>query len=57
MCPVRPKAVDWHDGDKTKPPSHKYERCIRCFCCRELCPDGALDIREGALLKYLNKFH
>jgi uncharacterized protein (DUF362 family)/NAD-dependent dihydropyrimidine dehydrogenase PreA subunit len=28
-----------------------YDRCIRCFCCRELCPEAALDVRKGALLK------
>jgi formate hydrogenlyase subunit 6/NADH:ubiquinone oxidoreductase subunit I len=33
-----------------------YHRCIRCFCCRELCPDGALDVREGALLRIIRKF-
>lgn len=28
-----------------------YERCIRCFCCQELCPHGALHTRQGLLLK------
>jgi len=28
-----------------------YGRCIRCFCCRELCPEAALDVRKGILLK------
>jgi uncharacterized protein (DUF362 family)/ferredoxin len=28
-----------------------YERCIRCFCCRELCPEAALDVRKGILLR------
>ena len=23
-----------------------YEKCIRCFCCLEVCPHGALQIRE-----------
>jgi uncharacterized protein (DUF362 family)/Pyruvate/2-oxoacid:ferredoxin oxidoreductase delta subunit len=34
-----------------------YHSCIRCFCCRELCPDGALDVIDGVLLKYLKKFY
>jgi len=25
--------------------------CIRCFCCQELCPYGAIDTRQGALLR------
>jgi formate hydrogenlyase subunit 6/NADH:ubiquinone oxidoreductase subunit I len=55
-CPVSPKAVDWHDGDalRTRPPSYKYERCIRCFCCQELCPERAISVttpRLGRLLQ------
>lgn len=32
-----------------------YERCIRCFCCQELCPYGALPTKQGILLM-LNNF-
>jgi uncharacterized protein (DUF362 family)/ferredoxin len=42
MCPVEPKAVDWHGGDESMPPTHKYGRCIRCYCCQESCPEGAV---------------
>lgn len=28
-----------------------YEHCIRCFCCQELCPHGALTTRQGLLLR------
>lgn len=28
-----------------------YQRCIRCFCCQELCPKGALLTRQGLLLR------
>jgi uncharacterized protein (DUF362 family)/Pyruvate/2-oxoacid:ferredoxin oxidoreductase delta subunit len=45
VCPVQPKAVDWHDGIKTAPPSYRYDRCIRCYCCQELCPEKAVDLR------------
>jgi uncharacterized protein (DUF362 family)/Pyruvate/2-oxoacid:ferredoxin oxidoreductase delta subunit len=30
-----------------------YRSCIRCFCCRELCPEAALAVRRGFLLKIL----
>jgi uncharacterized protein (DUF362 family)/Pyruvate/2-oxoacid:ferredoxin oxidoreductase delta subunit len=50
-CPVTPKAVDWIDGDKTRPPKHNYDRCIRCYCCQELCPEGAISIKETLLGK------
>jgi uncharacterized protein (DUF362 family)/NAD-dependent dihydropyrimidine dehydrogenase PreA subunit len=41
MCPVNPPAVDWHNS-KDMPPVHKYNHCIRCYCCQELCPEGAI---------------
>ena len=52
-CPVTPKSVDWHGGDESRPPAHKYDRCIRCFCCQELCPEGAILIRQPLLGKIL----
>ena len=48
MCPVSPKAVGWRDNDETQPPEYDYSRCIRCFCCQEFCPHGAIYIKgEG----------
>jgi uncharacterized protein (DUF362 family)/Pyruvate/2-oxoacid:ferredoxin oxidoreductase delta subunit len=28
-----------------------YRKCIRCYCCQELCPHGAVLTRQGALLR------
>jgi uncharacterized protein (DUF362 family)/Pyruvate/2-oxoacid:ferredoxin oxidoreductase delta subunit len=50
-CPVTPKAVDWIKGDKARSPKHNYNRCIRCYCCQELCPEGAISIKETLLGK------
>lgn len=50
-CPVTPKAVDWHDGNMLRPPVHNYNLCIRCFCCQEVCPEGAISVREPLLGK------
>ncbi|HEY49757.1 MAG TPA: DUF362 domain-containing protein [Dehalococcoidia bacterium] len=49
MCPVAPKAVDWHTGDKSGTPTHKYGRCIRCYCCQEMCSEGAVSIGNTLL--------
>jgi uncharacterized protein (DUF362 family)/Pyruvate/2-oxoacid:ferredoxin oxidoreductase delta subunit len=49
-CPPRAMAIK--EGRLTI----DYHSCIRCFCCRELCPDGALDVIDAALLKYLKRF-
>jgi uncharacterized protein (DUF362 family)/ferredoxin-like protein FixX len=46
VCPISPKALGWSDEDTTQPPVYDYSRCIRCFCCQELCPHGAILIRE-----------
>jgi uncharacterized protein (DUF362 family)/Pyruvate/2-oxoacid:ferredoxin oxidoreductase delta subunit len=42
ICPVNPKALT---ARKTKPPVFDYEKCIRCYCCQETCPRGAIRIR------------
>lgn len=53
VCPVRPKAVNRHSGDEAAPPTFKYDRCIRCYCCQELCPEGAVTIKDTLLGKVL----
>ncbi|MFH2013344.1 MAG: DUF362 domain-containing protein [Pseudomonadota bacterium] len=30
-----------------------YKTCIRCFCCQELCPEGAVGIKRGWLSNIL----
>lgn len=42
MCPINSKAVNWHTGDESRQPTFKYGRCIRCYCCQETCPEGAI---------------
>jgi len=49
MCPVKPKAVDWRKGAEKKPPSYNYDRCIRCYCCQESCPEGAISTQTPVL--------
>ncbi len=54
-CPVTPKAVDWRRGNHERPPVHHYGRCIRCFCCQELCPQAAISIRQPLLGRLFNR--
>ncbi len=49
QCPVKPKAVNWHNGDESMSPTYKYDQCIRCYCCQELCPEGAITVKETLL--------
>lgn len=48
-CPVSPKAVHWHQGDESRSPVYNHDHCIRCFCCQELCPEGAITVKETLL--------
>jgi len=34
-----------------------YGRCIRCFCCQELCPHAAITTRQGVILKLSEFIH
>lgn len=54
MCPVNPKAVDWHKGDQSRPPAYNYDRCIRCYCCQEACPEGAVFTQTPLLGRILS---
>jgi uncharacterized protein (DUF362 family)/ferredoxin len=49
VCPVSPKAIAFPDDDGARPPVYRYDRCIRCYCCQELCPHGAITIRTPLL--------
>ena len=49
MCSVQPKAVDWYKEDKSRPPRYNYNRCIRCYCCQETCPEGAIYLESPLL--------
>ncbi len=49
VCSVDPKAVNWHSSNDSRPPTFDYNRCIRCFCCQELCPEGVITIRDTLL--------
>jgi len=56
MCSVQPKAVDWYRGDESSPPRYDYDRCIRCYCCQETCPEGAINLSNPLLGKIYSRF-
>lgn len=49
QCPVLSKAVNWRNEDKTKPPVYNYKLCIKCYCCQEVCPEGAIKLKKPFL--------
>ena len=48
-CPVQPKALDWYGNNEQLPPKYTYSRCIRCYCCQEICPEGAIEVKRTFL--------
>ena len=33
-----------------------YSKCIRCYCCHEMCPVKAIEFKESRLVKLVNMF-
>ncbi len=50
ICP--PKALTRKGKDLV----FDYKQCIRCFCCLEVCPEGAISVQPGWALKIKSKF-
>jgi uncharacterized protein (DUF362 family)/Pyruvate/2-oxoacid:ferredoxin oxidoreductase delta subunit len=48
-CPTSPKALT---QDKGEVPRYNYAVCIRCYCCQETCPEGAISIRRAPLGRF-----
>ncbi len=55
VCPVDPKAVEFGGAGQTAPPVHDYQRCIRCYCCQELCPEGAIEVATPWLGRLIHR--
>ncbi len=45
VCP--PKVIAWEQGGW---PRIDRDRCIRCYCCHELCPHQAMKLRAPGFL-------
>jgi uncharacterized protein (DUF362 family)/NAD-dependent dihydropyrimidine dehydrogenase PreA subunit len=44
-CPVDPKAVNFNGSLIDQPPEINIDRCIRCYCCYEMCTEKAIELR------------
>jgi uncharacterized protein (DUF362 family)/Pyruvate/2-oxoacid:ferredoxin oxidoreductase delta subunit len=49
ICP--PKALKKEGGRFV----FDYDKCIRCFCCQEVCSSGAISIKQGWALRLVGK--
>ena len=57
QCPMNPKALDWRTKKHRRPPKYNYRRCIRCFCCQEVCPNGAIAAKNPLLRRMIEKMY
>ncbi len=55
VCPVTPKVLDWSKEDNSLPPVYDYNRCIRCYCCQELCPESTIDVEVPLIRRGIDK--
>jgi Fe-S-cluster-containing hydrogenase component 2 len=49
ICPV--KAISF----KSKIPEINRKTCIRCYCCHEICPTGAIQLKTGLTCRIIRK--
>jgi uncharacterized protein (DUF362 family)/NAD-dependent dihydropyrimidine dehydrogenase PreA subunit len=55
VCPVDPKAIEFRGSGRVDPPVYDYQRCIRCYCCQELCPEGAIEVAIPLLGRLIHR--
>lgn len=53
VCSQRPKVISFIKKGNKVIPKWDYIKCIRCFCCQELCPQGAIETKYKTLGKIL----
>lgn len=51
-CPKHTITIEKKHGKK-RAVIHR-ENCIRCYCCQELCPIGAVGVKQNALIKIIH---
>jgi uncharacterized protein (DUF362 family)/Pyruvate/2-oxoacid:ferredoxin oxidoreductase delta subunit len=51
ICPLRPPALA--QKFTKQPPRYDYGICIRCYCCQEACPSGAISIKYPFIRTFL----
>lgn len=46
VCPKETKVISFVKKNGKTIPKWDYNECIRCYCCQELCPEGAIEIKS-----------
>ncbi|AIO18421.1 formate hydrogenlyase complex iron-sulfur subunit [Candidatus Izimaplasma bacterium HR1] len=53
VCPLDDKALTFNNDDKSVPPVYDYSKCIRCYCCQEMCPYSAIQTKTPFIGKVI----
>lgn len=53
VCPEKDRVISMIKDKDKKMPIWNMKGCIRCFCCQELCPCGAIELKYSTLGKIL----
>lgn len=53
VCPLEDKALSFNNNDKSVPPVYDYTKCIRCYCCQEMCPYKAIKVKTPIIGKVI----
>ncbi len=54
VCPQKPDVINFIKKRDSVLPHWNLNKCIRCFCCQEFCPEGAIEVRYSKLGKMIN---
>ena len=62
-CPVEGKAIHIRKHDAKSKAVRKgrgtavydYDKCIKCYCCQEMCPENAITIKKSLLARVVDR--
>lgn len=62
-CPVDGKAIHVEDNDAIpsdgggcrRTAQYDYKKCIKCYCCQEMCPEDAITVKKSLLARIADR--
>lgn len=56
-CPVEGKAISIVNGEGNGRgiARYDYEKCIKCYCCQEMCPNKAINVKKSFLARLADR--
>ena len=62
-CPVEGKAIHIRKHSEAERHEHRgvgtayydYDKCIKCYCCQEMCPEDAITVKKSLLARFADR--